>query len=1009
VVRGLSTRRRGGSATTAWTELGDSVLLHSPAGPDPQVLERCADLAARHEPTLVFLDLPPMAGVRDRDAVAACLAERPGELRLVPVGRDRSAAATLAEWLSHLLGRAVLAPDGDASEVADGWFVPATAGAGWTRYEPGHVPVAHSRRLPTPAWEGRAFAEPRDLGGGVRVEPLPAGVWITGPGAPQAADSLRKWLTGGLQMDPGHPRVVVGHPGPASVPLAAVQDFWAQLDERTRPVVRFAEFGATDLASQPSAPAKPADPADPSGGEPGPAAESFGQALADLFATPVVAATGVPVLAPWGSGGSGGSRVRVLLPNGAMHWRPYVWDLRYLPREEGKTHDPEPVGYRSPIEGLAELASGVYEYAPDAVLEVTRSGLWMRPPEPPRDASAVRNAPIEPGRSRVFHATTGSAGVADRMRRLAAEVLPRLEAEVRKLAEVLPSTAAITLIRAAADPASAGAVAAWEADAAVAETAAVVEEEAALGPAVADIDGEAVPGLATAIAVPVAEVDAELAAPPQIESAFSAEQLAGVTLEVSAEFAPAPLLIESATRAEQPATAVLQVAAGPVLEPAISAEQAAAAVLEVGPEPVLATVASAEQPAGTVLEVAAEFASAPPAPARPAPVPPPIGRFSLESGPPTLDLPLPVVAAQPPVVATVAAGHAIASTQVIAPPPAAAPTPAPDPVRPPTSPPAPAPVPSPEPAPAPTPKPTTPRSGARVQPVPSPETTAVLPSRSLDLERQWLRRNLAGQYDATVGSVARILSEFPGLRAGGAPTADVLVDLVAVQLYLSGHTRGFDDLVRSGAAGPHVPLARCIASGLRRLPSHRGPVLVRAELTEREVRWYGGRKVVTEWAFGPCVTGGRLRLPGAVEVLIWSMTARRTHLVAPENPDQAVFLPGTSFKVLSAAEGEDGPRILLRELSASEVGADGRVEPGRVPLDDVALAGLAEAGERWRQEEATEELPASLRGRFGSPPGLIVIAPAGKNPAGKNPTDEDPAPAKDTNRPPATTPEGTAS
>lgn len=910
MVRGLSTRRRGGSAATAWTELGGSVLLHPPAGPDPLVLERCADLAARHEPTLVFLDLPPMAGVRDRDAVAACLAERPGELRLVPVGRDRSAAATLAEWLSHLLGRAVLAPDGDACEVADGWFVPASAGAGWTRYEPGHVPVAHSRRLPTPAWEGRAFAEPRDLGGGVRVEPLPAGVWITGPGAPQAADSLRKWLTGGLQMDPAHPRVVVGHPGPASVPLAAVRDFWEQLDDRTRPVVRFAEFGTTDLAARTASQTAAPDSPDPAAGEPDPAAGSFGQALADMLAMPVVAATGVPVLAPWGSGGS---RVRVLLPNGAMHWRPYVWDLRYLPREEGRTHDPEPVGYRSPIEGLAELASGVYEYAPDAVLEVTRSGLWMRPPEPPRDASAVRNAPIEPGRGRVFHAATSSAHVADRMRRLAAEVLPRLEAEVRKLAEVLPSTAAITLIRAAADPASAGAVAAWEAEAAVAEAVAVVEAAAV----------------------------AEEEAPPAEEEA----------------------------EAEAPALAVAD----------IDVDEAAVPAVEV--------------------PVATE-----PAPAPRVYAPPPIGRFSLESGPPTLGLPVPAVPAPIPALATATAtagpiapaaptplapGHTIASAQasaqVVAPPPVA------EPIRQPA-----APTPKPPP-PASAPKPPATRSGARVQPVPSPENTAVPPSRSLDQERQWLRRNLAGQYDATVGSVARILSEFPGLRAGGAPTADVLVDLVAVQLYLSGHTRGFDDLVRSGAAGPHVPLARCIASGLRRLPSHRGPVLVRAELTERDLRWYGGRRVVTEWAFAPCVTGGRLRLPGAVEVLIWSMTARRTHVVAPEHPDQAVFLPGTSFKVLSATADEGGPRVLLRELSASEIGADGRVDPGRVALDDVALAGLAEAGERWRQEEAPEELPASLRGRFGSPPGLIVIDPGGME------NDED------ANRPPATTPEGTAS
>ena len=194
--------------------------------------------------------------------------------------------------------------------------------------------------------------------------------------------------------------------------------------------------------------------------------------------------------------------------------------------------------------------------------------------------------------------------------------------------------------------------------------------------------------------------------------------------------------------------------------------------------------------------------------------------------------------------------------------------------------------------------------------------------------------------------MSRVLSESPGLRTGGSSTADALVDLVAVHLYLAGQTRRFDDLVRSGAAGPHVPLARCIASGLRRLPSHRGAAMTRVTLTEQEIGWYDGRALVTEWAFAPCLTTGRFRIPGEVDVLVWSMTARRTQLFAPELPEQVVFLPGTSFKVLSVAT--DGrTRVLLRELSASEVGPDGRVAPGRVPLDEVALGGLAVAGEAW--------------------------------------------------------------
>jgi hypothetical protein len=38
------------------------------------------------------------------------------------------------------------------------------------------------------------------------------------------------------------------------------------------------------------------------------------------------------------------------------------------------------------------------------------------------------------------------------------------------------------------------------------------------------------------------------------------------------------------------------------------------------------------------------------------------------------------------------------------------------------------------------------------------------------------------------------------------------------------------------------------------------------------------------------------------------MSARRTDLFDPSLPDQAVFQPGTSFKVLSAESGENGAR-----------------------------------------------------------------------------------------------------
>ncbi|WP_194915250.1 hypothetical protein [Catenulispora rubra] len=804
---------------------GGAVMLHAANGPDPRAIERCGALADGQSPTVVFVDLAPGAEIQSENDLPAFLAERAGTLRLVPLQPLASSSFLgLGDWLSTALGRVVLAPGGVPQKVVGGLFVPVEAGPGWFHFEPGRDPVPASRRSPAPEWECASFAEERELADGVRVEPLPAGAWITAAGSPRAAESYRKWLIGGLATDPAHPRVVVGHPGSAPVPLDAIVEFWTSVDERIRPALRFADFGATD-----------------------PAGPTLGQQLADRLGVGVVAGVGVPVLAPAGSRREQkGSQTRTLLAGGAMHWRPYVWDLKYLP--EGA--DPEPVEHRAPIEGLREVAPGIYEYAPGAVLEVTASGLMMRPPIYKAHAAAIRAAVPDPHHARMFHAADASVD-ADRMRSLADEAVARLEPEVRDSVAVLPSTAAV---KQGTDTAG----------------------------------GEVV---------------------------VAAVELAAAEVTVSAE-----------------AGAVVE------LEPAAASGAAA--------DNVMAAESGAGIDASGLVDVPAE------------PEPVPVTRFRLESGPLPGDVAMASVPLAPVQETVTATSEPVLPIKHIEP----APTPAP------TPPPEPAPV-----------VPSTPDAGRapQVQPVPRPETTAVPSVRALDQERQWVRRTLSEQYDNTLGSVSRVVSESPGLRTSGAATADVLVDLVAVQLYLNGQTRPFDDLVRSAAAGPHVPLARCIASGLKRLPSHRGPTLVRASLSERELRWYDSRKLVTEWGFVPALAGARYRMPGDVDLLIWSMTARRTHLVAPDLPEQVVFLPGTSFKVLSVVTGER-PQVLLRELSASEIGADGRVDPGPVPLDEVALKGLTDAGRTWADEDSAADLPdlpdlpEAVRDRFGGAPGLIV-------------------------------------
>ncbi|MFC5219727.1 hypothetical protein [Streptomyces coerulescens] len=255
------------------------------------------------------------------------------------------------------------------------------------------------------------------------------------------------------------------------------------------------------------------------------------------------------------------------------------------------------------------------------------------------------------------------------------------------------------------------------------------------------------------------------------------------------------------------------------------------------------------------------------------------------------------------------------------------------------------------------------RTGVSVQPTPKAAACALPPERGVGQERDWVRRTFSEQYNAAAGVVARVISESPGLRGGSkSEAAEALTELVAVRLYLSGDHRRADDAVRAAAAGPHVPLARCVTAGLRRLPSYRGPALLRSRLGAAERAWYREGRLATEWAFCHARTVLHEGPRGGTDFLIWSMTARRTSQLDPAVADRVLFLPGTSFKVLRT----EGTTVLLRELSPSEIAEDGRVEVQRGKLDTIALQGLQKI------LDALEKAGTDDRAESADPPGLIV-------------------------------------
>ncbi|MCE7006376.1 hypothetical protein LWC34_26595 [Kibdelosporangium philippinense] len=270
------------------------------------------------------------------------------------------------------------------------------------------------------------------------------------------------------------------------------------------------------------------------------------------------------------------------------------------------------------------------------------------------------------------------------------------------------------------------------------------------------------------------------------------------------------------------------------------------------------------------------------------------------------------------------------------------------------------------------------RADARIQPVPEPEASALLAKRGIDDERAWLRRTLASEFGTMSTAVARVLSQHPGFQGAlSRSSAQVLTDAVAVQLYLSGHGEDVDRALRTGAVGPHVPFARCVVAGLSRLPSHRGPAVFTTSPSEQELDLYRNRKLITEWGFLHALVGPCAEQQGTTDVLVWSMTARRTKLLeASENgvADRVLFVPGTSFKVLEITEADESGRgrVLLRELTAVEIDEDGRVDQNRVSLDELALNSLHRQVDKWAGTGPVTRVGPAAAHRFGALPGLLV-------------------------------------
>lgn len=217
--------------------------------------------------------------------------------------------------------------------------------------------------------------------------------------------------------------------------------------------------------------------------------------------------------------------------------------------------------------------------------------------------------------------------------------------------------------------------------------------------------------------------------------------------------------------------------------------------------------------------------------------------------------------------------------------------------------------------------------------------------------------------------VALALQRNPELGRNHPPEA-VLAGLVAARLQLTVHARRTGH--EHGDPGGEMPVPTASAlEGLALLPAHDGVVALRADLGEAETRWYDTHRQVVERGVCSASLTGNPGRAGNTDIVIRSVTGRRTALLEPELPDRVLFAPGTRFEVLGVRVRRGERTVLLmRELPARSAAS--------VPVRTVVRE-LQEALRVWRADEGSGLVRCGTPDPFARPPGLgnPAAAPGG--------------------------------
>ncbi|MES4904173.1 MULTISPECIES: hypothetical protein [unclassified Streptomyces] len=935
---------RGGALLVE--EHGGVMLLRSPAddtlsASDVADLVRALSADPEHTVTVVAgADAssagelwPRLGGVLDSlraDGVAVV------RLVLSAAGDDRPDQPAVARRIADAWEIEVIAPDGVALVVpGGGLFVPERrpgrggerSGSGrvgergggerggWWRFAPGAEPVRIGSRQPAPAWQPAVEHLPTGTSGGYAVEQIPAGVLVRSRDAipPHPGD-----LCYAVPADPRGPTVLLGAPRDEDVPAGDLTELLTALPEAVRPRVRLAPGGPRDILRT-------------------------SQSVADSLGVELVVRTGMPLMS-YGSPTEPGTVRSVLVgADGAPRWQSFVDAVVCAPAREGETApSPRLLRWSPPVPGRGSAQHGAIRLSDRWRVTVTRAGLWITDTEsepPPATARAVDpegpaielghpGQPIDATLYPVLGKLLGGLG-ADVCGRARLFVLGTCADGGRELRRTAAEHGLRTLrFGAGLAPARPEARRPAPAESAQAPT------ESGPAPAVSAPAASATPvpapaTSASAVPAPAAEAEPE----PDHELDHERDPMSLGTLAEATED-PRPVLppTRPSMVSTAPAPAARDTSAAPGL-PAASATSGAGAGAG-SPEPprprtggqglskppgsgrALATPAVPNGRSAQDGRATAATPAAPAAPAAPRPSEHSAPRTPDESPAPP-ELPTPAELMAPPV-------------RPAAPEPPAARTPS-VPLRP-------------------------------LPPVP------FLPGHvSTEAERTAFRALADAVWERHSAAVTRALTRMPALR--GPEQEAARTDLIALHVYLDtsygpdasdtpdtpAASLSHAALARAMRTGDErlLPYAACVASALRRLPSHRGLACRR-----------------THEADGGLVPGTLLRDPGPVCALplgagaprpagaqyaIWSVTGRRTRQLtgrpgSASGGDEVVFAPGTLLRVLDVRKADGAPLVLLREVpaTASSPSAAGAV-PQDARLDDHDRAALDRLDEALRR------------------------------------------------------------